>query len=111
MGSAVLCSALGELGTVVSSIKYKENIEDFKENISILNLRPVEFNYKKDKEKQKQYGLIAEEVHHNFPYLCLYNEKNEPESVKYHELPIFLLNEIKKLKLEIENLKKFNTRL
>ncbi len=110
-GSAVLCDTSGNLGTVVSSARYKENIEDLKE-VSILDLRPVQFTYKPNQDPKKhtpeglQYGLIAEEVHETFPYLCLYDKENRPDSVKYHELPILLLNEIKKLRNEIEDLKK-----
>lgn len=102
-GTAVLCSATGQLGTIASSERYKENIEDINENVSIMNLRPVEFNYKQDKDKNKVYGLIAEEIHKDFPYLCFYKD-DVPESVKYHELPILLLKEIQKLNKRIEDL-------
>ena len=103
-GTAVLCSTTGQLGTIVSSERYKENISDMPEQTSILNLRPVQFSYKKDQLHSRQFGLIAEEVHASFPYLCLYNDEGLPESVKYHELPIFLLKEIQKLNQKIHNL-------
>lgn len=103
-GTAVLCSTSGQLGTVSSSERYKENIIDMPENISVMNLRPVRFNYKSDKEKTYHYGLIAEEVHRDFPYLCHYNVSNEPESVKYHELCTFLLKEVQNLNKRIEAL-------
>ncbi len=98
-GSAVLCAADGQLGTIVSSARYKENIEDMPEDVSVMNLRPVQFTYKtknKNEVNNLSYGLIAEEVDKDFPYLCFYKD-GEPESVKYHELCIFLLAEIQRL--------------
>ena len=103
-GTAVLCSTTGQLGTIVSSIRYKESVKCIDESVSVLGLRPVSFNYKEDKQKTKMYGLIAEEVDKDFPYLCFYNEKGEPESVKYHELATLLLNEIQKLNKRIQQL-------
>lgn len=102
VGTAVLCDVNGQLGTVVSSKRYKENIQDMDDSVSVLNLRPVQFNYIHDELKTVKYGLIAEEIHQNFPHLCFYNDKSEPESVLYHELPIFLLKEIQKLNKRIE---------
>lgn len=101
-GTAVLCATDGKLGTVVSSERYKDNIKDIDQNLSILNLRPVEFNYKADPSSLKQYGLVAEDVHRYFPYLCFYDRENRPESVKYHEIPVLLLMEIQKLNKRIQ---------
>ena len=100
-GTAVLCSTAGQLGTVASSIRYKENVNDMAKDVSIMNLRPVEFNYIKDKKKEKHYGFIAEEIDKDFPYLCFYNDQGTPESVLYHELPVFLLKEIQRLNQRI----------
>lgn len=105
-GTAVLCSTAGQLGTIASSARYKENILPIKEDVSVLDLIPVEFNYKQDENKSKQYGLIAEDVDEEFPYLCAYNDKCEPESVKYHELPTLLLLEVKRLAKRVEELEK-----
>lgn len=105
-GTAVLCSTSGQLGTIASSVRYKENIEPIGESSSsILNMRPRSFNYKKDETKTKQYGLIAEEVLEDFPYLVFFNDEGTPESVKYHELPALLLNELIKLRKELDELK------
>lgn len=106
-GSAVLCSATGQLGTVPSSIKYKENIEDLgPRSEDVLKLRPVIFNYKKDPSKAFHFGLIAEEVKDFVPELVLYNKDGEIETVAYHELPVLLLNELKKSNKRIEELEK-----
>jgi len=100
-GAAVLCDTSGNLGTIVSSKRYKENIQEIPKDVSVMNLTPVTFNYIKDKSKTTQYGLIAEEVHDKFPYLCLYRD-GEPDTVKYHELCTFLLIELQRLNARIE---------
>ena len=95
-GTAVLCSTSGQLGTVVSSARYKDDIKPIADNVSVLSLKPSQFVYKSDETKSVQYGLIAEEVEKDFPYLCFYKD-GQPESVKYHELPVLLLKEIQRL--------------
>jgi hypothetical protein len=105
-GSAVLISSTGQLGDIVSSAKVKENIQDISQTkYSILDCRPVSFNYKADEAKTKCFGLIAEEVEKVFPDLVLYKE-GQPYSLKYHEMPALLLAEIQKLRAEIDLLKK-----
>jgi hypothetical protein len=103
--AVLIDTTTGQLGTVVSSRRYKENIKDLKES-NVLNLRPVSFNYIDFPGHGEQHGLIAEEVHEVMPNLVTYDKEGRPDSVKYHDLPIFLLNEIQKLKQEIEFLKK-----
>jgi len=96
-GTAVLVSAGDQLGVAVSSRKYKENIEDMGDISSdILNLRPVTFNLKDHEDKSLQYGLIAEEVAEIFPGLVVNDKEGNPQTVKYHELPALLLNELQK---------------
>ena len=105
-GSAVLISSTGQLGDIVSSAEFKENIQDISESEnSILNCHPVSFNYKADPEKKKCYGMIAEEVEKVFPDLVIYKD-GAPYSIKYHEMPALLLAEIQKLRAEIDLLKK-----
>lgn len=106
-GSPVLVSAIGQLGVAVSSSKYKDNIKDIDPLVSskILDLRPVTFNYKKSELRNEiHYGLIAEEVEEIIPNLVIYDKNNEPQTVKYHELPVLLLAQIKLLSAEIERL-------
>jgi len=96
----VLVDSAGQLGTVSSSRRYKEDIEDMAgASESLLSLRPVTFRYKKtfkDGDKPIQYGLIAEEVAEVFPDLVVYTEDGEPETVKYHLIATMLLNELQK---------------
>lgn len=114
-GTAVLCSTIGLLGTVVSSERYKENIEDINDiSERIYDLRPVTFNYKPsyakptpegDPSKETQYGLIAEEVEAVIPELVLHDKDGIADAVQYHKLDALLLNEIQKLRKELTALK------
>ncbi len=99
----VLVDSAGQLGTVSSSERYKENIEDIGVS-SVLKLRPVKFDYKNRISPFKQYGLIAEEVDEIMPELVVY-KGGQPETIKYQDIPILLLNEIKKLRKEVDELK------
>jgi hypothetical protein len=92
---AVLIDSNGQLGTVNSSRRYKDDIEPMADVSALLaRLRPVTFRYKApyaDGGKPIQYGLIAEEVAEILPDLAVFNAAGEPETVKYHLLPSFLL--------------------
>ncbi len=95
---AVVIDSEGQLGTVSSSRRVKEEIRDMGGASSELSeLRPVTFRYRKayeDGSKPLRYGLIAEEVAEVFPELVAYDAEGRPESVLYHLLPPMLLNEL-----------------
>jgi len=116
----------GQLGFIISSKRYKKNIKNMENTDWLYELRPVNFNYKKDKTNIKQYGLIAEEVELINPSFVSYNEKGIVETVSYSKLItpmlkalieqkninknqdnriISLENQNKSLKAEIENIK------
>ncbi len=100
---AVLIDSAGQLGTVSSSARYKENVVPMGSDTDrLMNLRPVTFNMISDESKSKRYGLIAEEVALVFPELVVYKD-GQPETVKYHDLAVMLLNEFQKLKKQMEN--------
>ena len=111
----VLVDSLGQLGTISSSRRFKEDIEDMGEATEkLLELRPVVFRYKQHKETYGdgvplEYGLIAEEVDEVFPDLVIYDEEGRPETVKYHLLSSMLLNElqehVREKDAEIEDLR------
>lgn len=103
--TAVLIDANGQMGTVLSSERFKENIKDMP-STNVMKLRPVTFNYKSDESKSKQFGLIAEEVDKVMPEIVLYDDNKQPHSVQYHVLPAILLSEIQKLNKRIEALEK-----
>ena len=96
----VLIDSAGQLGTLSSSARYKEDISDMGSvSEKLLALRPVTFRYRKEfdnGEKPRQFGLIAEEVAEVFPELVVYDEQGMPETVKYHLLATLLLNELQR---------------
>ena len=106
-GTSVVVTPSGQLIITASSRRYKDNIEDMKEQSSaILDLRPVSFTYKSDPTQTKLFGLIAEEVYDVLPSLVTRNIDGQIETVKYHELATLLLNELIKQHAVIEKQKK-----
>lgn len=96
-----------KIDTILSSKRYKQNIETMDSFSSdILNLQPVTFTYIHDADNIQQVGLIAEDVLQKFPSLVVYDNFRIPESVKYHDLPVLLLNELKKAVTMIQELEK-----
>ena len=97
---SVVIDSNGQLGTVSSSIRYKEDINDMGEASGrLLELKPVTFRYKDTRangEKPLEYGLIAEEVAEVFPDLVVFNSNGQPETVKYRLLSSLLLNELQR---------------
>jgi hypothetical protein len=70
----------------------------------LLQLRPVTFRYTQPFAggvKPTQYGLIAEEVADVFPELAVLNADGQPETVKYQDLSVLLLNEVQELQREL----------
>lgn len=105
---AVVVDSAGQLGTVSSSRRYKDDISDLRPMADrLLRLRPVQFRYRQpfnDGDRPMQYGLIAEEVAEVFPELVVFNEQHEPETVKYHILPSLLLAEVQRLEERVHAL-------
>jgi hypothetical protein len=101
----VFIDSVGQLGTLVSSARFKEDIRDMADASSgLLSLRPVTFRYKSQTGGPAQYGLIAEEVERILPELVVRDAHGEVETVLYHELPAMLLNEIQKQERQIQEL-------
>jgi len=96
----VVIDSLGQLGTVSSSQRFKDNIADMGDTSNVLKkLRPVTFHYKSDqnpKGRTLQYGLVAEEVAKVAPNLVAHAANGEIETVFYQHLTPMLLNEYQK---------------
>jgi hypothetical protein len=102
----VMVDADGQLGTISSSARFKDEIQDMGEATEgLLRLRPVTFRYKAQQEGRAQFGLIAEEVEKVMPELVVCSSSGEAETVLYHEMPAMLLNELQKQQREIQELK------
>jgi hypothetical protein len=107
VGTAVLVSASDQLGIAVSSKRFKKNIDDmgnYSEDIH--KLRPVTFDYKDQSFDDPMVGLIAEEVEEAMPELVVKDKEGLPLTVKYLDLIPMLLNEVQKLRKELDTLKK-----
>jgi hypothetical protein len=96
----VLIDSKGQLGTISSSRRMKEDIQQMGSvSERLFALRPVTFRYKQpyeDGSKPVQFGLIAEEVAKAFPELAIYDEEGKPETVRYDLVATLLLNEFQK---------------
>src|SRR3984957_4518156 len=94
-GSAVMVNSSGQLGVVVSSERFKADIEPMGSYTAKLQaLRPVKFHLKTDPGGAVQYGLIAEEVAKVYPELVIRDQTGRIDGVRCDELAPMLLNEI-----------------
>ena len=95
-----MVNSAGQLGTMSSSRRFKDDIQDMGEASSdLMKLRPVTFRYKQAQEDGShplQYGLVAEEVAEVNPGLVQFDKDGNPQTVLYHVLPSLLLNEAQK---------------
>ncbi len=93
----VVIDSAGQLGTISSSARFKEDIADMADASSgLLKLRPVTFHYKDQRGGPRQFGLVAEEVDEVLPELVVRGSSGEVETVLYHEMPAMLVNELQK---------------
>lgn len=103
----VMIDSNGQLGTVSSSRRFKEDIIDMgAASHDLLRLRPVTYHYKEpfaDGSKPIQYGLIAEEVDEVYPNLVARSADGQIETVKYQVLDSMLLNELQNEHRQIEH--------
>jgi hypothetical protein len=99
-GVEVYVNSNGQLGTMLSSGRFKEQITDMGDTSSkLLQLRPVNFFYKPEYDDGShllQYGLIAEEVAKVYPEMVAYGSDGQVLTVKYQLLAPMLLNELEK---------------
>lgn len=99
-GVPVYINSSGQLGTVNSSIRFKEDVHDMGDASSgIFRLRPVTYRYKQpyvDGSKPIDYGLIAEEVAKVYPDLVVKAADGQIQTVQYQKLTPMLLNELQK---------------
>jgi endosialidase-like protein len=99
----VSINANGQLGTTVSSRRFKKDIKPMERTSeSILALKPVTFHYKKDSKSTTQFGLIAEEVAEVNPDLVVRDKNGEIYSVRYDQVNAMLLNEFLKQHKKVE---------
>jgi hypothetical protein len=106
-GVGVIVGSNGQLGTVVSSERFKDEIKPMdKASEAILALKPVTFHYKKDLDPNgiPQFGLVAEDVEKVNPNLVACDEQGKPYTVRYEAVNAMLLNEFLKEHRKVEQL-------
>lgn len=82
-----------------SSRRFKNRINDLELDTSkIYKLRPVSFNWNKERGGGRDFGLIAEEVEELFPQMVLHDKDGKPFSVRYEQLAVLMLDQLKVLK-------------
>jgi uncharacterized coiled-coil protein SlyX len=106
-GDAVFInSTTGLLGTVTSSLRFKQNIKPMdKSSEAILALKPVTFRYnqKIDPKAIPQFGLVAEDVEKVNPDLVVRDADEKAKSVRYEAVNAMLLNEFLKEHRKVED--------
>jgi hypothetical protein len=105
VNAPVLINPNGQLGTGVSSARFKKDIDSMgTTSEAIFSLKPVTFHYKEDTTNTAQFGLIAEEVAKVNPALILVDKEGKPYSVRYEHINAMLLNEFLKEHRKVEKL-------
>ena len=95
----MIVNSSGQLGTVLSSERFKEAIKPMdKASEAILALQPVTFRYKHelDPDGIPQFGLVAEQVEKVNPDLVVRDEDGKVTTVRYEAVNAMLLNEFLK---------------
>lgn len=94
-------------GTIqTSDIRLKKNIEPLSYGLKeVLQLRPVSYDWKDNSGKNK-IGLIAQEVKKIIPQVVIGDETKENLGMNYAELVPVLINSIKELQQQIDDMKK-----
>ena len=104
LGTGTVYSSSGTLtNTNPSDKRLKENITPITYGLNeILQLNPVSFDWKNDNNKNKQFGFIAQEVQQVMPEAVI---DGEYLGLEKDAIYTALINAIKELKAEIEQLK------
>jgi hypothetical protein len=98
-GTAVFINSSGQLGTVLSSRRFKDEIKPMdKASEAILALKPVSFRYKEeiDPARSPQFGLVAEDVEEVNADLVVRDREGNVNTVRYDAVNAMLLNEFLK---------------
>jgi methyl-accepting chemotaxis protein len=94
---AVFIDSNNNLGTVVSSRRYKHDVKPMdKASEVILALKPVTFKYNSDVKGTPCFGLIAEDVAQVDRDLVVRDKNGELQTVRYEQINAMLLNEFLK---------------
>jgi hypothetical protein len=90
-------SGNGYLYRSTSSLKYKQNVENYTKGLAeVMQLRPVSYQGKSEVDEGKTYaGLIAEEVHElGLTEFVVYAEDGTPDALAYSNMVALLVKAI-----------------
>jgi hypothetical protein len=107
-GVPVLINEKGRLGTLISSKRFKEDIQPMdKASQALFSLKPVSFRYKKEIDPQgiPQLGLVAEDAEKVNPDLIVRDKEGKPYSVRHDAVNAMLLNEFLKQHRKVSDVK------
>lgn len=88
-----------------SDKRLKENITQFEAKKSVLDLPVYEYNFIKDENKVKHVGCLAQELQEICPEIVS-EGKDGYLSIQENKIVYLLLEEVKKLRQEVDELKK-----
>jgi hypothetical protein len=116
IGNAAVTQIGGQVAwSTLSDRREKENIADYAHGLDfIMKLRPVTYNMIDDKTKVTHSGFIAQEVEKiGIPFYGLNKPANDKDfySLSYAEFVVPLVNSVKELKKENDQLKADNSAL
>jgi hypothetical protein len=106
-GVGVIVDTNGQLGTVVSSERFKDATKPMEQaSEAIFSLKPVTFRYKHELDPKgiPQFGLVAEDVEKVNPDLVARDDQGKPYTVRYEAVNAMLLNEFLKEHHKVEKL-------
>lgn len=87
-----------------SARKYKENIRENPDTSWVHDI-PVVVYDRKDKSRNNEVGILADDLAAIRPDYCAYNEEGEVETYSKSDLVPLLLAEVQKLRKEVDELK------
>ena len=100
------CNADGTMGTIASSIRFKENLRPYTDHTNkILEIQPYIFDYKLESQDEdcsdpdgrlNQFGMIAEHLHDaGLNHLVHYGPEGRIDSINYMMLSVELIGVVK----------------
>jgi hypothetical protein len=96
----------GTLTTTTSDGRLKENVKTLKNSLqNVVQLRGVSFNWKSNPEYGTRIGFIAQEFEKVIPELVFTNPVDGYKGINYAEVSAVLVEAIKELKAENDQLK------
>ncbi len=113
-GALTITGGLGVGGQITattlvetSSIAFKENVNPITNGLDVV-LQLLGVTYDRKDNHEHEAGLIAEEVYKVAPDLVSLDSEGKPHGIKYTKLGAYLIESIKSLKQEINELKGIN---